>query len=123
MPTKERRLKKAKEHEQRRLDESFGPAPEYLVCDDSSINDELGTGDRYPAGLFETDNNGDVCLRATTGTGGNRARKEDKETRIEDLRRKNASAWGKRTAAKTLDTSAYDEVSVRTIQRYFKETK
>ena len=42
MPTKERRLKKAKEHEQRRLDESFGIKYQ-----------RLGDGHFYAQELFE----------------------------------------------------------------------
>ena len=118
MPTKER-LKRKKVEAQKWA--KAGPVPEYMRgASPSSIAEAILTGiGIYEGNLVKFDKAGQAHLHDNVGRGGNDMRHANRCDEAQALRKKYATIWGQRGAAKSI---AYNEkLNVRTVQRYIKD--
>lgn len=116
MPTKKR---VAKQNERKKMFDAAGPIPEHLVNADMSVNQAAKYVGIYTGGLVVVDERGEAYLHEEVGKGGNEMRRNDRKDTVEQLQRKHADIWGKRSAAKRI--AAEEQLSVRTVQQYFKD--
>jgi alpha-L-fucosidase len=128
MPTKERLARnRARELEQKRLDEIFGSLAEQSDNVDLSLNKIAEDIRIYQGGLVAFDEEGEPYLHENTGKGGNDERRDNRKDAALELRRKYKDIWGKRGAARKiicnekLSSKEKVKLSIRTVQQYIKD--
>jgi len=129
MPTKERYWKdKAQRAADKELDDRLGPVPPWITIKNCKNPFEAALN-IYPEGLYFADpTTGQICQHENTGKGMNKGEKnkgakmrKNKEIRKEELKLDYPDIYGKRGFTKKI--AAKEGISVRTVQRYFKEDK
>ncbi len=131
MPTKERYWKdKAKRAADKEFENRIGPVPPYIPIKKNCKNPFEAVLNIYPEGLYFADpTSGVMCQHENTGKGMNKGEKnkgakkmrKNKEIRKEGLKLDCPDIYGKRGFTKKI--AAEEGISVRTVQRYFKEDK
>jgi hypothetical protein len=125
MPSKARLVSEKEESDKW---EKFGPIPKYFETHNASGNDLStrinGKKSLLDGGLAKYDPENNAYLHPNHNQGAQENNQRQKEFRKEDalrIKKKYPELWGKRGAPKRI---AQDEkLSVRTVQKYFKDFK